>query len=592
MPSIGDSIDRFVIEAVLGEGGMGRVYRVFDPRLGRRVALKVLLADGASETERAQAAARMEREARAAAAFNHPNVVAIYDVGEVGGSPYIAMELVSGRTLRTATDDVSAGLPQRLGWLLDVARGLGAAHRAGLVHRDIKPDNVMITTDGVVKVLDFGIARRSEAAGPVDAAAPTVTPAVPTITAEGVAIGTPRYMAPEQIRGEPLDGRADQFAWGVMAFEVLAGRLPWDDTRGAHVLLAAVLTAPAPDVCDLVPTLDPRVGRTIARALEKTREARFPSMEALVFAIEAKEAAAGVIPDTASSPAATTTARPVGGTAGEGAISPRAVTGDALESLRPGASRKRVAWVATALGFVLLVAGLGAVTVRSMREDKAATGPAGSAAAPNADEVVVAAEAKIKKGDYATAIDALTELGKANPDRADVHMLLEQAYTGAHDAQSAMREADLWLRADPKAATYPHLQEDVRNAALVGEVQDGAFRLLETRMGMRGIDILYDIAYGKSGSMYPQAMARAKRELDSPDLRKRASPALAVLMAFRNAKTCDEKHALLEAARDEGDSRLLGQLEPYESAPGCMRQDHRLEDARQAILDRAKAQGM
>jgi hypothetical protein len=336
LPSIGDTIDRFVIEAVLGEGGMGRVYRALDPKLGRRIALKVMLAEGASETERADAAARMEREARAAAAFNHPNVVAIYEVGEVDGSPYIAMELVSGRTLRSLMGDVRTSEAQRLLWLVDVARGLGAAHRAGLVHRDIKPDNVMITTDGVVKVLDFGIARRSElAGGPVDPGAPTISPHTPAITAEGVAIGTPQYMAPEQIRGEPLDGRADQFAWGVMAFEVLAGKLPWANAPSAPALFAAVLTANAPSVRDLVPTLDPRVGEVVARALAKTCEGRFSSMDDLIAAIEAKGVSPSSTADTREAARAATTVQPA---APQGDVSPRAVTVEAPPTMTTGAA--------------------------------------------------------------------------------------------------------------------------------------------------------------------------------------------------------------------------------------------------------------
>jgi serine/threonine-protein kinase len=236
VPKLGDSVDRYVIEAVIGEGGMGRVYRALDPRLGRRVALKVLLAEGTDKV-RADAAARMMREARAAAAFNHPNVVAIHDVGEVDGSPYITMELVNGQTLRALLREPASSDAKKLSWLLDVARGLAAAHRAGLVHRDIKPDNVMVTSDGVVKILDFGIARRADSESPdVDIDAPTAAAHLPSLTAEGHMVGTPQYMAPEQLRGEPLDGRCDQFAWGVMAWELFTGRSPWAAAAAASIV--------------------------------------------------------------------------------------------------------------------------------------------------------------------------------------------------------------------------------------------------------------------------------------------------------------------------------------------------------------------
>src|SRR5688500_2795129 len=192
----GDQIDRFRIEEPLGEGGMGRVYRAYDERLDRRVAIKVLVED-----EDPEARTRLVREARAAAQLDHPNVVAVYDVGEVEGSPYIAMELVSGRTLRSYVGDASVTPKERVRCLLEVARALGAAHDAGLVHRDVKPENVIIRGDGRVKVLDFGIARRQRPPG--DASAPT-DHSLSTLTADGIKVGTPMYMAPEQIRGDTI----------------------------------------------------------------------------------------------------------------------------------------------------------------------------------------------------------------------------------------------------------------------------------------------------------------------------------------------------------------------------------------------------
>jgi len=289
MLSPGDAFDRYRIDALLGEGGMGRVYLAYDTRLARKVALKVLHARavGADGTD---GAARLVREARVAAALDHPNLVAVFDVGEADGVPYLVMEYLEGRSLRAHVGDAAVPVATRVRWLLDVARALGAAHAKGLVHRDIKPENVMIKADGAVKVLDFGIARRTQG---VDALAQTIDPlghtaveggTIPTLTGEGVLIGTPLYMAPEQMLSRPLDGRADQFAWGVMAFELLTGSVPWGDARTAVSLIAEVVSerrAPAIVAAD-VP--EP-VRAVVARALEKGADARFPTMEALVAAL-------------------------------------------------------------------------------------------------------------------------------------------------------------------------------------------------------------------------------------------------------------------------------------------------------------------
>jgi serine/threonine-protein kinase len=214
------------------------------------------------------------------------------------------------------------------------------------------------------------------------------------------------------------------------------------------------------------------------------------------------------------------------------------------------------------------------------------------------DEEVNAALAKIEKGDFATAIDELTPLEKKDPNRADVHALLERAYTGVRNTREAMREAGLWLAADPNAAADVKLEEDVRNAALLREAQEDAFEILESKMDVRGVDILYDIAHGASGRLYPQAAGRAKRSLELHEVRAHASPALAVVLAFRDAKTCDAKHALLAEARDKGDVRMFALLQPYEASRGCgffgrsdcypcMRKDHELADTLQALQDRA-----
>ena len=275
----GDTFERYTIEAVIGQGGMGCVYRAYDPRLDRRVALKVISQGSAPVV----ANARLLREARAAAALDHPNAVAIFDVGELDGSPYIVMELVLGRTLRRAPGEAVPSVPTRLAQLADITRALAAAHQRGLVHRDIKPENVMVRDDGVVKVLDFGIARRT--GGPVDPGSAT-QPALQTLTVEGVKLGTPMYMAPEQIRGDELDGRADQFGWGVLAYELLTGKLPWRGANDALAVMASALTDPVDQLALEQAGVSPAAARVVLRALAKRPEDRFASMDELRSALE------------------------------------------------------------------------------------------------------------------------------------------------------------------------------------------------------------------------------------------------------------------------------------------------------------------
>ncbi len=286
----GDKVDRYCIEATLGQGGMGTVYRARDEKLGRLVAIKVVkpsVGAGASE----QGSARLMREARAAATLDHANAVAIYDVGEVDGAPYIVMEFVDGSSLRKRLSQQTPPWRQRLSWLVDVARALEAAHEEGLIHRDIKPDNIMVRSDGTVKVVDFGIARRQ--AAQADPTAPTETaaavgPDIATLTAEGMQVGTIQYMAPEQVRGAALDSRADQFSWGVCAYEILSGRNPWSTSNTALGIVAAIVSDDPQPLSEMATPVPPAVSEVVAKAMSKLPADRFANMGEIVSLLQAQ----------------------------------------------------------------------------------------------------------------------------------------------------------------------------------------------------------------------------------------------------------------------------------------------------------------
>ncbi len=282
----GDRFARYRIEKMLGEGGMGLVYRAYDTELDRRVALKIVHGNvgkaraGTSDTERdrtlSEAAARLLREGREAAGFNHPNAVSVIDVGEVGGTAYIAMELVSGRTLRAYVGDRAITMDRRISWLAQIAEGLEAAHLRGLVHRDVKPENVMVCNDGTVKLMDFGGVKKM-----VEDRPKTGSSSHPTfVTRAGMVVGTPMYMAPEQAIGEQLDGRTDQFAWGTLAYELLSGGIHPIRTNNPKNLppaFAVIQRHPKP-LSEVGPEIPEAVRDIIARAMKKSRDERYETM--------------------------------------------------------------------------------------------------------------------------------------------------------------------------------------------------------------------------------------------------------------------------------------------------------------------------
>ena len=273
-------VDRYQILGAIGRGGMGEVYAAYHPDLDRRIALKVVNESGAGAPERR---GRLLREARAIARLSHANVISVFDAGTVGDRVYIAMEFVEGVTVDAWLRAEPRGWSEILDVYVGAGRGLAAAHAAGVVHRDFKPQNVMVGHDRSVRVMDFGLARLAEEpADPADAVSADASPLPTTVTRTGAVLGTLAYMSPEQFRGEPLDGRADQFSFCVALHEALYGHRP---------ALPHLDIAPSRDIAEREAP-KPRQGAptwlrgVIARGLSRDRDDRFPSMEALLGAID------------------------------------------------------------------------------------------------------------------------------------------------------------------------------------------------------------------------------------------------------------------------------------------------------------------
>jgi serine/threonine protein kinase/Tol biopolymer transport system component len=275
----GTTVSHYRIVEQIGAGGMGVVYRAHDERLDRDVAIKVLPEEVADDPDRL---ARFEREARAVAKLDHPNILAIHDFGTEGGVTFAVAELLEGESLRERIP--SGGLSWQKATEIGaaVAKGLAAAHGKGVVHRDLKPENIFITADGRLKILDFGLAQVKE---PVEHEAETAT-LTPAGTAAGTVMGTLGYMSPEQLRGEPADGRSDIFALGCVLYEMVAGKAVFLRPTTAETT-AAILKEEPPSLSDAGTSVPAELERTIRRCLEKSPEARFQSAQDLAFALEA-----------------------------------------------------------------------------------------------------------------------------------------------------------------------------------------------------------------------------------------------------------------------------------------------------------------
>jgi Tol biopolymer transport system component len=274
----GSKLGPYEIKAPLGAGGMGEVYRAHDSRLGRDVAIKIIPAEYSADSERVR---RFEQEARSTAALNHPNIVAVFDIGTSAEGLYVVTELLEGETLRQRLGQGALPTRKAVEYSAQIASGLAAAHEKGIVHRDLKPDNIFITRDGRVKILDFGLAKLAMPVTPDDHTMATEE----VKTGAGVVMGTLGYMSPEQVRGGAVDHRADLFSFGAILYEMLSGRRAFRGTSSADTISSILKEDPA-ELSATGREVSPALERIVRHCLEKNPAERFQSARDLAFDLQ------------------------------------------------------------------------------------------------------------------------------------------------------------------------------------------------------------------------------------------------------------------------------------------------------------------
>src|SRR5271170_3677120 len=276
----GTKLGPYEVLSPLGAGGMGEVYRARDSRLGREVAVKVLPAGYSNDPELLR---RFEQEARATAALNHPNILALFDIARQDESPYIVSELLEGETLRDRLRGGALPVKRAMDYAQQILRGLAAAHDRGIFHRDLKPENIFVTHADQIKILDFGLAKltmpESESIDKLSAELTTEA-----VTCRGALLGTMGYMSPEQLRGQPGDARGDLFSFGIVLYEMLGGRRPFHGKTTADTI-SAVLTEDPPELVATGRDVPPILERIVRHCLEKDPAARFQSARDVEFAL-------------------------------------------------------------------------------------------------------------------------------------------------------------------------------------------------------------------------------------------------------------------------------------------------------------------
>lgn len=586
---------RYRVQELLGEGGMGAVYLAEHTLMRKRVALKLLHPE-MSENE--EVLARFKREAEAAAHIEHPNVASATDFGQTeDGAFFLVLEYVEGTSLRKALAGGALSPPRALHIARQIALALERAHAAGIVHRDLKPENIMLVRKGedpdFAKVLDFGIAR-------FDPSSARGAASGQPLTRLGTILGTPEYMAPEQGAGDVVGPTADLYSLGVMLYEMLTGKHPFEGD-GLEIMSMHIV-APVPAMSERAPDVrvEPAIEGLVRKLLEKETQNRHPNARSVVDAIDATSLACGIELAGAPPAAFANSAAPVDAFA-------KTSIGEAAPNIALTAPAPRKSpsplpvLVGAAAAFVTLLVVLVLALRSSSSSSSTTTAEAGApkslgTADSPAAKTKTAGEAAIKAAGT-RGVEGLEALAKQYPDDPQVHRALALVLADGGRAPDALKviRTMLALGDEGVAAVDGELASVVVGAAGLASSTDEAFALLEGPLGPRGVDALIEMAQMKSS---PQLAKRATRSLTKPEVRAKASPAAAVLLDMKAAKNCAAKRDLLARAKTDGDGRMLPVLTSMKETRGCgfaglrdcwpcLRKDAGLDDAIAGIQARS-----
>jgi serine/threonine-protein kinase len=584
--------DRYRIEAKLGEGGMGSVYRVEHLLMRKRLALKILHREMTANPEMV---ARFEREALASAHIDHPNVAAATDFGKLDdGTCYLVLEYVEGVSLRSVVERQPMDPPRAMRIAKQILSALKRAHELGIVHRDLKPENILLVNredePDFVKILDFGIARV-----PIGSMGGAEGP---TLTQAGMVYGTPEYMAPEQALGQEVDGRSDLYAVGVLLFEMLAGKRPYDN-KDKVALLGQHVAGPIPRIGDHAPSvydwpgLDDLVSKLLAKSSIDRYQTADEATEALV-AIETKSVPFSERRATRDEEAPTIPAPEYSFETGRSAVLNRVTS--TIERMFPWfAKRVSRRWLpmATGLAIVGIVALVGtlvffatrakpqniaishtATTSRVQGAPVISSASATDSIAPEAVESAVhKALASLDSGDTQNAVLVLESLSQANPQNPLVLHALSIAYHKANRVIDALAAAKNWAET---VGDSPDVKPDSEVLALFDEatvtkdVDKSAFEAL-VKMRSIGAQILFRLAFGdRKPAPSAAIVTQARRLLNDPEIQGHLTPQIRADLAVINAPmTCTDRLSALKKYEPDFDDAVLPILRQWDARTGC-----------------------